>query len=169
MTFRAERLAATTRPRDAARRARAVGLAGALRLTLARKPCPEGSLAATGARLVSSDRGAASRRTHTQRTPRALGAGAIGVRYLAVIAALAASSACRQKMADQPSLRPLEESAFFGDGRASRPLVEGTVAHGQLRDDDAFFAGKQDGVFVVKFPVPVDRRLLERGRERYNI
>jgi mono/diheme cytochrome c family protein len=37
------------------------------------------------------------------------------------------TTACQQKMARQPSYRPLERSDFFTDGRASRPLVEGTV------------------------------------------
>ncbi|HZV04343.1 MAG TPA: cytochrome c [Gemmataceae bacterium] len=34
---------------------------------------------------------------------------------------------CQQEMARQPSYRPLERTDFFSDGRASRPLVEGTV------------------------------------------
>jgi mono/diheme cytochrome c family protein len=37
------------------------------------------------------------------------------------------TTACQQDMARQPSYRPLERSEFFADGRASRPLVEGTV------------------------------------------
>ena len=36
-------------------------------------------------------------------------------------------SGCEQKMGTQPSYRPLESSRFFADGRASRPLVSGTV------------------------------------------
>ena len=34
---------------------------------------------------------------------------------------------CRQEMADQPSLRPLEGSPIFANGQSARPLVEGTV------------------------------------------
>jgi mono/diheme cytochrome c family protein len=37
------------------------------------------------------------------------------------------TTACQQDMARQPAYRPLERSEFFADGRASRPLVEGTV------------------------------------------
>jgi mono/diheme cytochrome c family protein len=46
-------------------------------------------------------------------------------------------------MAVQPSVRPDESSTLFPDGRASRPLVEGTVARGHLRTDLALFTGKR--------------------------
>ena len=41
------------------------------------------------------------------------------------------TTACQQEMARQPSYRPLEPTDFFDDGRASRPLVEGTVPRGR--------------------------------------
>jgi mono/diheme cytochrome c family protein len=49
--------------------------------------------------------------------------------------------ACQQRMAVQPSIRPDQASSFFPDGRASRPLVAGTVARGHLRTDYQQFAG----------------------------
>jgi mono/diheme cytochrome c family protein len=49
---------------------------------------------------------------------------------------------CQQKMADQPSYKPLEASNFFADGRSARPVVAGTVARGYLRTDTAFFTGR---------------------------
>jgi mono/diheme cytochrome c family protein len=52
------------------------------------------------------------------------------------------SAACRQDMQDQPKYKPLRPSAFFPDGRASRPLVEGTVARNQLREDIQLYTGK---------------------------
>src|SRR5437588_6071257 len=52
---------------------------------------------------------------------------------------------CRQQMAKQPAYRPLQPSAFFEDGRASRPLVEGTVARGQLKADVHFHYGRRAG------------------------
>lgn len=52
------------------------------------------------------------------------------------------SAGCRQDMHDQPKYEPLDKSAFFADGRASRPLPEGTVARNQLRDDAPFYTGK---------------------------
>jgi hypothetical protein len=72
-------------------------------------------------------------------------------------------------MHNQPRYEPLEASSFFADGRASRPLVSGTVARGQLRTDRHFYLGKVDGHLVDTLPVPVTRPLLERGRERYDI
>jgi mono/diheme cytochrome c family protein len=72
-------------------------------------------------------------------------------------------------MYDQPRYEPLEASAFFEDGQSSRPLVPGTVARGQLRDDDHFYTGNVDGKLVETFPFEVDRSVLERGRERFDI
>ena len=37
---------------------------------------------------------------------------------------------------------PLRESSFFGDARSARPLVEGTVARGQLHEDALLYTGK---------------------------
>jgi hypothetical protein len=72
-------------------------------------------------------------------------------------------------MRDQPRVDPLEASSFFQDGLASRPLVKGTVARGQLRIDDHFYEGKVDGKLAEKFPRPVTVDFLSRGRERFNI
>lgn len=76
---------------------------------------------------------------------------------------------CRQDMHDQPRYKPLAGSDFFADGRASRPLVAGTVARGFLRDDARLYAGKDGAGFLAEFPVPVDLALVQRGRERYDI
>jgi mono/diheme cytochrome c family protein len=46
---------------------------------------------------------------------------------------LLALAGCRQQMAQQPAYRPFMPSPLFADGRSARPLVEGTVARGQLR------------------------------------
>lgn len=79
------------------------------------------------------------------------------------------AGACRQDMHDQPRYKPLGGSAFFEDGRASRPLVEGTVPRGYARTDEHFYTGKVNGRLVETFPFPITRRVLERGRERYDI
>jgi mono/diheme cytochrome c family protein len=77
---------------------------------------------------------------------------------------------CRQDMHDQPKYVPLRKSDFFADGRSERPLIEGTVARGQLNDDAAFYTGKgPDGKFLDTFPFAVDKSVIERGQERYNI
>lgn len=81
----------------------------------------------------------------------------------------AALPACRQKMADQPSVRPLDGSTFFEDGRASRPVIEGTVARGHLNDDELLETGMIGGDFSDVFPRPVTRAMLDRGRERFDI
>jgi mono/diheme cytochrome c family protein len=52
-------------------------------------------------------------------------------------------SGCQQKMAVQPSYKPLDPSDFFPDGRSARPLVAGTVARGHLRTDLPLFTGKR--------------------------
>jgi mono/diheme cytochrome c family protein len=104
---------------------------------------------------------------------------------------------CQQKMGDQPSYRPLQASDFFGDGRSARPLVEGTVARGQLETDVGLFTGRRERLpqpevvaaageaagkpavklvnpddmasYIDRFPVAVTAELLERGRQRYTI
>jgi hypothetical protein len=49
---------------------------------------------------------------------------------------------CRQDMHDQPKYIPLRESTFFTDARSARPVIAGTVARGQLRDDPLLYTGK---------------------------
>lgn len=88
--------------------------------------------------------------------------------FTAAVAALALSG-CMRDMQDQPKYKNLRGSELFADGMAARQQTEGTVAQGQLRRDPAFYEGKIDGKFVETFPLPVDRPLLERGRERYEI
>ena len=75
----------------------------------------------------------------------------------------------RQAMYDQEKYEPLEASAFFADGLSFRSQVDGTVARGQLMLDEHFYQGKIQGQLAETLPVAVDRQLLERGQERYNI
>jgi mono/diheme cytochrome c family protein len=77
--------------------------------------------------------------------------------------------ACQQQMADQPRYKPLAQSVFFGDERSARPLVEGTVARGQLRADEQFYTGKSNGKLVDTFPFPITGPVLLRGQERFDI
>jgi mono/diheme cytochrome c family protein len=53
--------------------------------------------------------------------------------------------ACQQKMAVQPSFKPLSPSSFFDNGQSARPEVPGTVARGHLHSDLALFSGKRSG------------------------
>jgi mono/diheme cytochrome c family protein len=65
-------------------------------------------------------------------------------RLLWLLPLLLALPACQQKMAVQPSYRPDQPSDFFRDGRADRPLPEGTVARGRLRADAHEFSGRRE-------------------------
>jgi len=76
---------------------------------------------------------------------------------------------CRQDMHNQPRYKPLAGTDFFGDGRSARPVVEGTVARGQLRIDGARYTGKVDGQDVDVFPFPITKDDLVRGQQRFNI
>ncbi|MEX0703790.1 MAG: cytochrome c [Planctomycetales bacterium] len=87
---------------------------------------------------------------------------------LAVIA-LALAGGCAPDMADQPREDPLERSAFFADGLSARPQVAGTIPRGHLMADEGFATGRRGGELVREFPVAVDRALLERGRQRFDI
>lgn len=77
--------------------------------------------------------------------------------------------ACRQDMHNQPRYKPLAASTFFGDGRASRPVIEDTVARGHMRLDEARFTGKVNGADIDAFPFTITRADLQRGHERFNI
>lgn len=50
--------------------------------------------------------------------------------------------ACQQKMAKQPSYRPLGSSVFFPNGRSSRPLVPHTVPRGPDLRESRLLSGK---------------------------
>jgi mono/diheme cytochrome c family protein len=54
------------------------------------------------------------------------------------------TTACQQEMARQPSYRPLEPTDFFDDGRASRPLVEGTVPRGRPLEQSPILTYRRD-------------------------
>jgi mono/diheme cytochrome c family protein len=104
------------------------------------------------------------------------------------------ASGCRQDMHNQPKyipLRPVDQVGSITDGRSARPLVEGTVPKGDLRDDIEFYTGKVAGTsgtaqtppqpaatgqpqqtfqgFVTEFPMPITAADLNRGQERFNI
>jgi mono/diheme cytochrome c family protein len=84
------------------------------------------------------------------------------------------TTACQQEMARQPSYRALEPTDFFDDGRASRPLVEGTVPRGRPLDGSAILTSRKSPArgaadYVDIFPIAIDKGALERGRERFNI
>jgi mono/diheme cytochrome c family protein len=99
----------------------------------------------------------------------------------------------RLDMYDQPRYKPLAASNFFADGLSARPRVEGTIARGELRDDEPLYTGKEGGQPLSQIPeaayrevydrdprrvdrpleqtepVVLRRALMERGRERFDI
>jgi hypothetical protein len=72
-------------------------------------------------------------------------------------------------MQDTPRAETFELSEFFDDRQTARPPVAGTVAQGQLQEDELFYAGRIAGKLVDVFPFTVTREVLERGQERFNI
>jgi mono/diheme cytochrome c family protein len=82
---------------------------------------------------------------------------------------LALAGGCRQDMHDQPKYKPLRGSEIFADKRSARPLVEGTVARGTLREDAAYYTGKTKDGFVTELPVPVTAQLLARGQTQFQV
>lgn len=91
------------------------------------------------------------------------------VAALSLVTLIALTSACRLDMHVQPRENPLSRSDFFSDGRSARPLVEGTVARGQLHADTYFYTGKIGDNPGDVMPFPVTKEVLARGRERYDI
>jgi mono/diheme cytochrome c family protein len=100
--------------------------------------------------------------------------------WFCVLVALAAGAGCRQQMAEQPRYDPMEESAFWADGRSARPLEPGTVPRGYLRADGLVYDGMyprrwwtglndRNARTVDEFPFTVTAEVLERGREQFNI
>ena len=86
-----------------------------------------------------------------------------------LLLAIASTVGCRLDMHVQPRYNPLAKSDFFPDQRAARPLVEGTVARGDLHADMYFYTGKiggNDGDFM---PFAITRADLDRGRTQYNV
>jgi len=79
------------------------------------------------------------------------------------------ASGCRQDMHDQPRYKPFAQSDFFADRRSARPLVDGTIARGHLRDDAVLYTGKAAGKPVDAFPVAVTAAVMARGQERFDI
>ena len=75
---------------------------------------------------------------------------------------------CRQDMHDQPKYKPLPRRASSSTTAApSRPFVDGTVARGTLREDDALLHRQvRTTSSSTELPVPVTAELLERGQRR---
>lgn len=101
--------------------------------------------------------------------------GALSLVPFALIARSRATTSTRPRiqvirdMGKQPKLKTQTANPLFADGRAMRPPVPGTVARGELEESTAYRTGRAGDTWVTAFPVPVTERLMQRGRERYDI
>lgn len=86
-----------------------------------------------------------------------------------LLLALLVTAGCRLDMQVQPRYNPLAKSKFFDDQRSARPLVEGTVARGELRADTYFYSGKIGGNDGEYMPFTVTRADLDRGQQQFDI
>ena len=89
---------------------------------------------------------------------------------------------CRGRQSEAPPIHPhlgmdFQEkfqaqtyNPLFEDNASMRTPPTGTVARGQRRADSEVFEGRtDDGDYVEEIPVAVNRAVLERGQDRYNV
>ena len=71
----------------------------------------------------------------------------------------------------QPKAKAQQKSDLFPDDRASRAPIDGTVARGELKADDHFFRGIDDGAWATTFPeqFEVTPEAMDRGQNRFEI
>ena len=74
-----------------------------------------------------------------------------------------------ERMLEQPRVDPFAGSAFYADGMGMRPPPRGSIPVERPIGDPRITLGTENGVYVDQVPVPLDRALLERGRERFEI
>src|SRR5215813_13609681 len=73
--------------------------------------------------------------------------------------------ACTQQMADQPRYDPLQYSEFFPNGSSARPLPDGVIPHDYVGGDEWRDTGMVNGKPAERFPFPIDKTFVERGRQ----
>jgi mono/diheme cytochrome c family protein len=78
-------------------------------------------------------------------------------------------SGCAQQMGSQPHVRPLQESPVFANGQSARPIVPGTVPSGYTRINQRIETSPAFDPNADSLPFPLKEKILERGRERFNI
>ncbi|MBN2446530.1 MAG: DUF3341 domain-containing protein [Phycisphaerae bacterium] len=79
-----------------------------------------------------------------------------------------------QDMDNQGRFKSQQAHPLFADGRAMRPMVEGTVARGDewtLGTDPHFYEGKVGDDWATTFPerIEVNEQLMLRGQERFGV
>lgn len=95
-----------------------------------------------------------------------------GVVFVLVLASLAGCENGAQNMYDQAKYKPQAASDLWRDGRAARPLPQGSVAYsgGTFADSSSGRIGRPDVVFAAGSQNDIyTAEALARGRERYGI
>lgn len=71
----------------------------------------------------------------------------------------------------QPKYKAQRPNPFFEDDREIRPQIEGTIARGELDQDDHFYRGKVDNTWARTFPaqIEINEQTMNRGQERFGI
>lgn len=69
----------------------------------------------------------------------------------------------------QPKFQPEEAAPLWKDGRAMRPLVDGTVPQGEFIEDEGYASGMVGDRYLAKAPISVDAKVIHRGQDRFNI
>jgi mono/diheme cytochrome c family protein len=96
--------------------------------------------------------------------------GTVALRSMVVSALVALFSACRQDMYNQPKAKTYSATDFFANGANARPIPPHTVEYHGERENTAFYTGLTKGdVLVAQLPMQLTSKLLERGRERFEI
>src|SRR5258708_1048304 len=72
-------------------------------------------------------------------------------------------------MRRQDKGKPQAVSKFYGDMRASRMPVPGTVARGYLKEDDAYTTGIVNNTYLGKNPEKIDADLMKLGQKKYTV
>ena len=121
--------------------------------------------------------------TPAARLPKTL-VGAFAVLTAFTVVPLALVARARETTSSLPRIHPIPDDMdsqykfkaqasnwFFTDGRAMREPPEGTVALGELHDDDPLYKAKTADAnqWVTGFPVAVNDATMARGRDRFGI
>jgi cytochrome c553 len=102
--------------------------------------------------------------------------------FVLLLLGLAITQGCRGYTTQNPPIRlnrnmytqqkgkAYRESDFFEDGQYMRMPIEGTLARGQLKEDEHFYFGKVNGEFARSFPSDfiMDDPFLKRGQLVFN-
>ncbi len=95
----------------------------------------------------------------------------MSARRLGALLPLLLLTACPRldPMQRQQKVKAYEASAYWADGLGMRAPPVGTVPHGRLLPVEVSTGLGPDGKPVALSPVPVDARLLARGRARFEV